>query len=195
LSDADKFGQVPSSLEKDSYDIDASKQEQSSHHARDTSDCDPQDVVSSTYSKNKLASRQDCHVRDDDWCAHQPSGEEFPDPLDGSFQQSSPSTAGPANLNSLKNYSPQNTVGIVPASQELLPGRSLLAHSKDMPRNSIPSQFPGISTHHVAILSDATSLSEPHVWQNHSLIDSQRPQHVHDQGADTVNPRDLVKLF
>jgi hypothetical protein len=122
---------------------------------------------------------QDYYSQDIDWRAQQPSGDcegEFPDSQDGDWQRSSPSEAESSDLDSLINYSPQNTPSIISTSPNQSPGRNLSVPHVDM-------QPPSASTHRS---------THDDIWQNGSMSDAMRWT-AQDRDASTVNPKDLLR--
>jgi hypothetical protein len=105
------------------------------------------------------------------------------------LQRLEPSEVAFSDLYSLINYSPQNTPSI--ASQ--FPGQNLSAHLVDMPRASTPLQFPSASTHYSTLATEPNINSPALVdtWQNEGMTNGMTAWTAHDQGAGTVNPKDL----
>jgi hypothetical protein len=110
------------------------------------------------------------------------------------LQRSRPSNTEFSDFDSVINYSPQNTPSIASTFSSQSRGQNLPAHIVDMPRASTPLQFPGASTHY-------STLAEPDIkpraltdnWQNEGMTNYMMAWTSHDQGAGTINPKDLFQ--
>jgi hypothetical protein len=139
---------------------------------------------------------QDYYFQGVNWRAQQPSTceGEFLDSQDSDLQHSGPSEAACSGLDSFINYSPQNTPSIASTSVQSR-GQNVLAHLVDVPRASTPPQFPSASTHY-STLATEPDIKPPAVadtWQNEGMTDCMTAWTAHDQGAGTINPKDLFQ--
>jgi hypothetical protein len=141
---------------------------------------------------------QDYYSQDDDWRA-QPSTWEgnFLDPQDGDLQQSGQNDTDCSDLDSVINYSPQNTPSVASISPSQSRGQNLPAHLVDMPRASTPLQFPSASTHYstLAIEPDIKPRALANTWQNEGMTNCMISSTAHDQGSGTINPKHLFQTF
>ena len=136
---------------------------------------------------------QDYYCQDVDWRAQQLSAweGEFLEPQDSDLQRSGPSDTEFSDLDSVINYSSQNTSSIASISLSQSRGQTLPGHLVDVPRASTPLPFPSAST--LATEPDIKPLPLANTWQNEGMTNCMMAWAAHKQGAGTINPKDLFR--
>jgi hypothetical protein len=140
---------------------------------------------------------QDYYCQDVDWRAQQPSAweGEFLDSQDSDLQRSGPSDTEFSDFDSVINYSPQNTPSVATTSPSQSRGQNIPAHLVDVPPASTPLPFPSASTHY-STLATEPDIKPPALvdtWQDEGMTNCIMAWTAHNQGAGTINPKDLFQ--